>query len=112
MTHEPDCAVDREIPPAANLCAGFSGGVRTSNPDSRWTRVATGPLDAIYARVRDRDLGEVRHWVTVNTLSRPAAAFPAARLPSRIRELSLLAVRTQVELRASEVGPQGSPLMH
>ena len=62
-----------------------------------------GPLNAVYARMRDGDLGEVKRLVILRTLSRPAAALPAARLPSWIRELSLLAVPSQVELRASKV---------
>ena len=67
-------------------------------------RFTNGPLNAIYAQVWDEDLGEVSRWVTLRTLSRPAAALPAASLPSWIWELYLMAVRAQVELRASNVG--------
>ena len=53
-------------------------------------------MDAVYAWVQDEDLGEVRCQVTLRTLLYPNAALPAARLPSRIQEPSLLAVRAQV----------------
>ena len=49
------------------------------------------------------DLGEVRRLVTLCTLSSPAAALPAACLPSRIREFSLLDLCAQLELGAPDV---------
>ena len=69
-----------------------------------WRSSACGPMDAVYARVRDDDLGKVRRRVTLHTHLYPAAALPAACLPSQMRELSFLAVCMQAKARASKVG--------
>ena len=61
-------------------------------------------MDAVYARVQDGDMGEVRCRVTLRTLLYRAAAFPASHLLSRVWELSLLAVRTQAAVRAVKEG--------
>ena len=97
MTREPGYANDWETPRAGNLCASLSGGVCASISGSWRTHFAHGPLNTVYAWVRDEDLGKVRRRVTRHTLFRPAVALPAAHLPCLIRELSLLAVRAQVD---------------
>ena len=73
-------------------------------PGPCWSLSVSRPLNTVYARVRDEDLGELRHWVTLCTLLNPTAVLSTARLPSRIQELSLMAVRAQVEVQASKVG--------
>ena len=96
MTREPDCTGDRMTLPAAEACVSPRGRARAPSLATCWTYSASRPMDAVYAWVQDEDLGEVRCQVTLRTLLYPNAALPAARLPSRIQEPSLLAVCAQV----------------
>ena len=43
-------------------------------------RSTNGPLNAVYARVRDVDLGKVRRLVTLHTLSRPKVELRASEV--------------------------------
>ena len=43
-------------------------------------RSTNGPLNAVYARVRDGDLGNVKRLVTLHTLSRPKVELRASEV--------------------------------
>ena len=70
---EPDqeayCAADRETTPSAEGCMKLRGGTCASIPSPCWRPSVSGPLSSVCARVQDKDLGKVRHWVTLTPRS-------------------------------------------
>ena len=69
---------DRSTTLTARVCASLGFGACAYSVALWLGTHSSGPMSAVYGRVGDKELGEVRHRVIMRTLLYSGAAVPAA----------------------------------